>query len=75
MELARFSLKKYVQNAVAALPCYLLAVLEYRFYAYLTVLGPGIIAANAGNDAGGIATYSVAVVWVTDIHCYGRSFR
>src|SRR6266581_4138586 len=24
----------------------------------LTVLGPGLIAANAGNDAGGIATYS-----------------
>lgn len=33
---------------------------EYRFYAYLAVLGPGIIAANAGNDAGGIATYSTA---------------
>jgi Mn2+/Fe2+ NRAMP family transporter len=31
---------------------------EYKFYAYLAVLGPGIIAANAGNDAGGIATYS-----------------
>ncbi|HXH71101.1 MAG TPA: divalent metal cation transporter [Pyrinomonadaceae bacterium] len=29
-----------------------------RFYAYLAVLGPGIIAANAGNDASGIATYS-----------------
>ena len=26
--------------------------------AYLAVIGPGIIAANAGNDAGGIATYS-----------------
>ncbi|HVF87333.1 MAG TPA: divalent metal cation transporter [Pyrinomonadaceae bacterium] len=26
--------------------------------AYLAVLGPGIIAANAGNDASGIATYS-----------------
>lgn len=25
---------------------------------YLTMLGPGLIAANAGNDAGGIATYS-----------------
>ena len=31
---------------------------NYRFYTYLTVLGPGIIAANAGNDASGIATYS-----------------
>lgn len=27
-------------------------------FAYLAVLGPGVIAANAGNDAGGIATYS-----------------
>lgn len=26
--------------------------------AYVAALGPGIIAANAGNDAGGIATYS-----------------
>lgn len=33
---------------------------EYRFYAYLAVLGPGIIAANSGNDASGIATYSTA---------------
>lgn len=31
---------------------------NYRFFAYLAVLGPGIIAANAGNDASGIATYS-----------------
>lgn len=28
--------------------------------AYLAVLGPGMIAANAGNDASGIATYSTA---------------
>lgn len=26
--------------------------------AYLAIVGPGIIAANAGNDAGGIATYA-----------------
>ncbi|MEP7148744.1 MAG: Nramp family divalent metal transporter [Acidobacteriota bacterium] len=31
---------------------------EYRFVTYLAILGPGIIAANAGNDASGIATYS-----------------
>lgn len=31
---------------------------EYRFITYLAVLGPGIIAANAGNEASGIATYS-----------------
>jgi Mn2+/Fe2+ NRAMP family transporter len=29
-----------------------------RFLAYFAILGPGIIAANAGNDASGIATYS-----------------
>jgi NRAMP (natural resistance-associated macrophage protein)-like metal ion transporter len=29
-----------------------------RLLLYLSVLGPGIIAANAGNDASGIATYS-----------------
>ena len=28
------------------------------FWAYLVVLGPGIVSASAGNDAGGIATYS-----------------
>jgi Mn2+/Fe2+ NRAMP family transporter len=31
-----------------------------RFVIYLGVLGPGIIAANAGNDAGGIVTYASA---------------
>lgn len=31
-----------------------------RFIAYLAIAGPGLIAANAGNDAGGIATYSSA---------------
>jgi NRAMP (natural resistance-associated macrophage protein)-like metal ion transporter len=29
-----------------------------RLFAFLSLLGPGLIAANAGNDAGGIATYS-----------------
>lgn len=31
-----------------------------RLVAYLAIAGPGIIAANAGNDAAGIATYSSA---------------
>src|SRR5438094_1693036 len=31
-----------------------------RIVAFLGLLGPGLIAANAGNDAGGIATYSSA---------------
>ena len=30
-----------------------------RFFAVLSVIGPGFIAGNAGNDAGGIATYSI----------------
>src|SRR5437660_781037 len=30
-----------------------------RLWAYLSILGPGMIAANAGNDASGVATYSV----------------
>lgn len=29
-----------------------------RLFAALAVLGPGLISANAGNDAGGVATYS-----------------
>src|SRR5579862_4775549 len=32
--------------------------LSRRLVAVLAVLGPGLIAANAGNDAGGIATYA-----------------
>src|ERR1700730_1097298 len=31
---------------------------KVRLFALLGLLGPGLIAANAGNDAGGIATYS-----------------
>ena len=31
-----------------------------RFLLMLSVIGPGIIAASAGNDSGGISTYSVA---------------
>jgi Mn2+/Fe2+ NRAMP family transporter len=45
-----------------------------RLLALLTVLGPGLITTNAGNDAGGIATYSVAgaqygldLLWVLPI--------
>ncbi len=29
-----------------------------RLLAYLAIIGPGMVAANAGNDAGGIATYA-----------------
>ena len=31
-----------------------------KFFAFLAVLGPGIITASVDNDAGGIATYSIA---------------
>lgn len=31
-----------------------------RVLAYLAIMGPGLIAAQVGNDAGGIATYSLA---------------
>lgn len=31
-----------------------------RYFAYLALLGPGIIAASSGNEASGIATYSSA---------------
>src|ERR1700734_3938454 len=34
------------------------SALTVRFVALFAFLGPGLIAANAGNDAGGIATYS-----------------
>ena len=35
-----------------------LSVRRGRLVAFFALLGPGLIAANAGNDAGGIATYS-----------------
>src|SRR5687768_11694754 len=58
MYLARFSPKNLVQK-VKRIPLRVRRALgEYRFFAYLAILGPGIIAANAGNDASGIATYS-----------------
>jgi NRAMP (natural resistance-associated macrophage protein)-like metal ion transporter len=58
MYLTRFSLKKFVKD-VRRVPSRVgRSLANYRFVAYLAVLGPGIIAANAGNDASGIATYS-----------------
>ena len=60
MFLTRFSPKNLVRK-VGRVPSRLRrSVSEYRFFTYLAVLGPGIIAANAGNDASGIATYSTA---------------
>ncbi len=34
------------------------SIRQSRLWRYLLILGPGIIVANAGNDAGGIFTYS-----------------
>ena len=60
MFLTRFSPKNLVRK-IGRVPSRLRrSFSEYRFYTYLAVLGPGIIAANAGNDASGIATYSTA---------------
>jgi len=55
MTLTRFSLKGVVRGWRAR---FRRGFADYRLLAYLAVLGPGIIAANAGNDASGIATYS-----------------
>lgn len=58
MLLKRFS-PKFLVKTVGRVPSrFGRRLSEFRFFAYLAVLGPGIIAANAGNDASGIATYS-----------------
>ena len=60
MIFSRFSQRKFVQS-LRRVPLRLRRSLsEYRFYAYLALLGPGIIAASAGNEVSGIATYSTA---------------
>ncbi|MCD9187623.1 MAG: divalent metal cation transporter [Pyrinomonadaceae bacterium] len=60
MNLSRFSIGNFVQKFVRFPSRIRRNVSNYRFFAYLAILGPGIIAANAGNDASGIATYSTA---------------
>jgi NRAMP (natural resistance-associated macrophage protein)-like metal ion transporter len=37
-----------------------LSPLRARLFVFIGLLGPGLIAANAGNDAGGVATYASA---------------
>ena len=44
--------------AACAFPIPFKRLRRLPFWAYLAVLGPGVIAAAAGNDAGGIATYA-----------------
>lgn len=56
--MTRFSLRRSLQPVRGIRSRLRRSLSEYRFYAYLAILGPGIIAANAGNDASGIATYS-----------------
>ena len=60
MFFTRFSPKTLVRATRSLTSRVRRSLSEYRFFAYLAVLGPGIIAANAGNDASGIATYSSA---------------
>jgi Mn2+/Fe2+ NRAMP family transporter len=57
MNLERFSIRPIIQRLRVR---FRRSVSESRLLTYLAILGPGIIAANAGNDAGGIATYSSA---------------
>lgn len=58
MAFPRILSTKFVQKFVRFPSRFRRNLPNYRFIAYLAVLGPGIIAANAGNDASGIATYS-----------------
>ncbi|MGD9561015.1 MAG: NRAMP family divalent metal transporter [Pyrinomonadaceae bacterium] len=55
MHFSRLTPKRLVRDASGL---YARRFGDYRLFAYLAVLGPGLIAANAGNDASGIATYS-----------------
>ena len=60
MNFSNFALSRFVQNIRRVPSRFRRNLSSYRFFAYLAILGPGIIAANAGNDASGIATYSTA---------------
>jgi Mn2+/Fe2+ NRAMP family transporter len=48
----------YWKSLIAPFKRFKLFKSKYRLAVYLSILGPGLIAASAGNDAGGIATYS-----------------
>lgn len=60
MNLTSFSPKKFVQSLRRVPPRFRRYLADYRFFAYLAILGPGIIAASSGNEVSGIATYSAA---------------
>ena len=74
MNTTRFSPKTLVQK-IGRYPSRLGRRLsEKRFYAYLAILGPGLIAANAGNDASGIATYATAGAISSGLHFRAPAF-
>lgn len=58
MVFSEFSPRNAVQSFARIRSRIFRSLYEFRFFAYLAILGPGMIAANAGNDASGIATYS-----------------
>nr|AUN37211.1 manganese transport protein MntH [uncultured bacterium] len=60
MDFTRVSPKRLVQSARTFRSRARRSLSERRFYAYLAVLGPGLIAASSGNEVSGIATYSSA---------------
>jgi Mn2+/Fe2+ NRAMP family transporter len=60
MDLSVLSRKRLFQPFRRFRPRLRRSLSEYRIYAYLALLGPGIIAATSGNEVSGIATYSAA---------------
>jgi Mn2+/Fe2+ NRAMP family transporter len=60
MDLSVLSRKRFFQPLRRLTPRFRRSLSEYRIYAYLAVLGPGIISATSGNEVSGIATYSSA---------------
>lgn len=60
MLLSRLTPKGLVRETRGVFARFRRRLSDYRIFTYLAILGPGLIAANAGNDASGIATYSSA---------------
>ena len=58
MSSKRYSLRQKIQSLFRLPPRIRRSLAAKRIFLYLSVLGPGLIAANAGNEAAGIATYS-----------------
>src|SRR6476660_7472222 len=60
MDLSRLSQRRFVQSVGRVPARFRHSFSDYRLITYLSLLGPGIIAASSGNEASGIATYSSA---------------